>query len=78
MSYRDIKFIIKKLADWSHRYGVSWELMFYDSPVGKISPKTTEQTIAKLVKKFESPGSLDPESPEGQELAKTIMAKYAG
>lgn len=76
MSFRDIKFIIETLADWSQRFGVSWELLFLDSPVGKLTPTTKRQSVANIVQEFAAPGTINPESPEGEALAKSIFAKY--
>jgi hypothetical protein len=74
MAYRDTCFILEKLAEWSRKYGLSWQVDCAGEPIGTISKGEWDRQLREYVdgmkQWFPWPSAFE-------ERVKAISAKYA-
>lgn len=74
MAYRDTCFILERLADWSRRHGVTWQIACAGEPVGTIAAGQWDDQLRGYVdamkRSFPWPETFE-------ERAAAISAKYA-
>jgi hypothetical protein len=74
MAYRDSCFITERLADWSRRHGVTWEVSCAGQPIGLIDNGRCDQ---QLVSYLEGWKDLFPWPSSFEDRVKEISEKYA-
>jgi hypothetical protein len=74
MAYRDTSFILDKLAEWSRKHGVSWQIDCAGEPIGTINRGQRDRQLQEYVDDMKAsfPWPLDFE-----DRAKAISEKYA-
>jgi hypothetical protein len=74
MAYRDTCFILERLAEWSRRHGVAWQISCVGEPVGTIMAGQWDDQLREYVDGMKR---SFPWSPALDERAAAISAKYA-
>jgi len=74
MAYRDTCFILEKLAEWSSKHGLTWQIECAGERIGIIAKgqwdRQLRDYVEEMKKLFPWPSSLE-------DSAKAISAKYA-
>jgi len=74
MAYRDTSFILEKLAEWSRKHGLSWQVDCAGEPIGTITKGRWDRQLREYVDAMKS--SFQWQS-AFDEKVKAISAKYA-
>ncbi len=74
MAYRDTCFILDKLAEWSRKHGVSWEVDCAGEPIGTIDKGQWDQQLREFV---EAMKTSFPWPSAFEDQVKVISEKYA-
>jgi hypothetical protein len=74
MAYRDMCFILEKLAVWGNKHGVTWAITCVGEPIGTIVRGQWDQQLRDYVDAMKK---TFPWPPEFEEKATTISIKYA-
>lgn len=77
MAWRDTRFILDLLGEWSKQFGISWTVSCAGEPVGVVRNGSCDENIHQYMKLCEQAAGLNPADPAIEERANAISKQYA-